>query len=69
MLKWADVSAVRAELSSQIASLLGPETEADKAAAAAPKKKAYTPSSAHTHTHMHKHTCLGNTLIAASRAP
>lgn len=37
--KWAEVAAVKAELDSQVAALLGPKTEADVAAAAAPKKK------------------------------
>mmetsp|Transcript_551 Transcript_551/g.1641 ORF Transcript_551/g.1641 Transcript_551/m.1641 type:complete len:812 (+) Transcript_551:162-2597(+) len=37
--KWAEVAAVKAELDAQVARLLGPKTEADVAAAAAPKKK------------------------------
>lgn len=38
-LKWAEVSAVKAEVEQQVAALLGPRTEEDAAAAAAPKKK------------------------------
>jgi Glutaminyl-tRNA synthetase, non-specific RNA binding region part 2 len=38
-LKWAEVSAVKAEVEQQVAALLGPKTEEDAAAAAAPKKK------------------------------
>jgi len=38
-LKWADVAAVKAEVEAQVLALLGPKTEADVAAAAAPKKK------------------------------
>ena len=38
-MKWAEVTAVKAELDAQVAALLGPKTEADVAAAAAPKKE------------------------------
>jgi uncharacterized Zn finger protein (UPF0148 family) len=40
-LKWAEVSAVKAEVEQQVAALLGPKTEEDVAAAAAPKKKVF----------------------------
>jgi hypothetical protein len=43
-LKWAEVSAVKAEVEQQVAALLGPRTEEDAAAAAAPKKKVCSPS-------------------------
>ena len=38
-IRWAEVRAVKAELDAQVAALLGPKTDADVAAAAAPKKK------------------------------
>ena len=49
-LKWAEVSAVKAEVEQQVSALLGPKTKEDAAAAAAPKKKVRSPSRPALHT-------------------